>query len=357
MRTTFWQDQLLLRLRNRRFWRASGLLMLANVIVLALGLVRTPAMTWLLPKEQVGMMGVVAAWLPFLQLLSLSGLDGASYHYVAKGQPWAFVINLTYRLRWSLLSTAGFLVGAAYWWWQGAIPLAWMFVIAGVSYPVTVGLSACGGMLGAQENFVGLFWYRLGESLTDFVGFVPVLLSVWLVNQVVTFYGANQVATAIMQILVTFWLINKLRASQYQPLSPENEREMVRYGRHLTVMNGIGVAQTRTDALLVGSFLPLTIMADYSIALLVYEQFKRLWNVYLSVRYPPLVRLTEKRRRRRIVIEGSIIWLGFVVTGLILSLLAHWLIPRYPATCLHEQPALRGLVDCHFRDRRTRFFC
>lgn len=315
------------RLRNRQFWRASGLLMLANVIVLALGLIRTPAMTWLLPKEQVGMMGVVAAWLPFLQLLSLSGLDSASYHYVAKGQPGAFMVNLAYRLRWSLLSTVGFLVGAAYWWGQGAVPLACMFAIAGVSYPLTVGLSACGGMLGAQENFVGLFWYRLGESLTDFVGFVPILLSSWLVNQVVTFYGANQVATAVMQILVTVWMVKKLRSARTQPLPPDDEREMVRYGRHLTLMNGIGVAQTRTDALVVGSVLPLATMADYSIALLIYEQFKRLWGVYLSVRYPPLVRLPIFRRRRRILIEGGIIWLGFAIAGIGLGALTHWLIP------------------------------
>ncbi len=321
------------RLRNRRFWRDSGLLMLANVIVLGLGVIRTPAMTWLLPKEQVGMMGVVAAWLPFLQLLSLSGLDSASYHYVAKGQPWAFVINLAYRLRWSLLSAAGFLAGAAYWWWQGEIPLAWMFVIAGVSYPVTIGLSACSGMLGAQENFVGLFWYRLGESITDFVGFVPLLLSTWLVNQVVTFYGANQVATAVMQVGVSVWIVRQLRRSQTPSLPPEDAHEMVRYGKHLTVMNSIGVAQTRVDALLIGSFLPLSIMADYSIALLVNEQLKRLWNIYFMVRYPPLVRMPLTRRRRRLLLEGIIIWLGFIALGLILAIAAHWLIPvLLPAT-------------------------
>ncbi|MCA9978923.1 MAG: oligosaccharide flippase family protein [Anaerolineales bacterium] len=323
------RQYILRHMRDRRFWRDSGLLMLANVIVVGLGVVRTPAMTWLLPKEQVGMMGVVAAWLPFLQLLSLSGLDSASYHYVAKGQPWAFVINLAYRLRWSLLSAAGFLAGAAYWWWQGEIPLAWMFAIAGVSYPVTIGLSACGGMLGAQENFVGLFWYRLGESVTDFVGFVPILLSTWLVNQVVTFYGANMVATAVMQISVSIWLLRQLRRSQTSTIPNKEAQEVVRYGKHLTLIGSISVIQSRTDALLVSTLFPLTTVADYSIALLVYEQIRRLWGIYVTMRYPPLVRLSLTRRRRRLVLEGGIVWVGFILLGIILAIAAHWLIPIF----------------------------
>ncbi|MCB9422442.1 MAG: oligosaccharide flippase family protein [Ardenticatenaceae bacterium] len=315
------------RLRNRRFWRDSGLLMLANVIVLALGMVRTPAMTWLLPKDQVGMMGVVAAWVPFLQLLSLSGLDTASYHYVAKGQPWAFRINLSYRLRWSLLSTVGFLAVASYWWWRGEIPLAWMFVITGISFPVTMGLTAAGGMLGAQEKFVGLFWYRLGESVTDFVGFVPILLSVWFVNQVVTFYGANQVATAVMQIIVSVWLLKQLRQSVTFLAPTDDAREMIRYGKHQTFISSISVVQSRTDALLIGTLFPLATVADYSIALLIFEQIRRLWSIYVTMRYPPLVRLPLLRRRRRLVAEGGVVWVGFIFLGISLAVISHWLIP------------------------------
>lgn len=333
------------RLRNRRFWRDSGLLMLANVIVLVLGLVRTPAMTWLLPKEQVGMMGVVAAWVPFLQLLSLSGLDTASYHYVAKGQPWAFRVNLSYRLRWSLLSAVGFLAVAAYWWWRSEIPLAWMFIITGLSSPVTLGLTACGGMLGAQENFIGLFWYRLGESLTDFVGFVPILFSMWFVNQAVTFYGANLAATAVMQISVSVWLVRQLHQSKTPVVPIEDTREMIRYGKHQTLISSIGVVQSRTDALLISTFFPLTTMADYSIAQLVYAQFKRLWTVYYGVRYPPIVRYPLARRQRRVIIEMSIVGVAFVLLGLIMGASLWFIIPVIlPQDYVSSLPFINWLI-------------
>ncbi|RLC60623.1 MAG: hypothetical protein DRI80_10645, partial [Chloroflexota bacterium] len=128
---------LMRRLRNRRFWRDTGLLMLANVIVMVLGLVRVPVLTHILSKDEVGMIGVVASILPFLQLLSLSGLDGATYHYVAKGYPTALRVNITTRLRWSILSTLGLLLGGVYWLWAGNPILAGLFTIAALTYPVT----------------------------------------------------------------------------------------------------------------------------------------------------------------------------------------------------------------------------
>lgn len=320
------QKAVLSRLKNRRFWRNSGLLLLANVIVIAFGIIRTPAITWMLPKNEVGMIGVVASWLPFLQLLSLSGLDGASYHYVAKGQPWAFRVNLEHRLRWSLLSSAGYLVGAVLWARSGDGTLAWMFVIAGISYPVTIGLSATSGMLGAQERYKGLFWFRIFESLTDFAGFIPLLLSVWWVSQVVTFYASNQIATTIMLVglSVLFWLELK---RYHEPMPLQDQKEMVSYGKHLTVMNGFGVLQTRTDSLIVGALLPLGVMADFSIALLVYEQMRRLWNVYVTVRYPPLVKLPILHRQRRVFLEGAAALLLFLGMAIGISLLSHTFIP------------------------------
>jgi len=114
---------LLGNLRNSATIASGGLLLLANAIVVLLGLIRTPLVTWVLPKDEVGMIGVVAAWFPFVQLLSLTGLDTAAYHYASKGRSDAFRVNLQYRLRWSLLSALAFLLGAVYWHTRGDLLL------------------------------------------------------------------------------------------------------------------------------------------------------------------------------------------------------------------------------------------
>jgi O-antigen/teichoic acid export membrane protein len=316
------------KLTSGRFLRNSSLLMLANMIVMGLAIIRTPTMTWLLPKEAVGMIGAVSAWIAFVQLLSLPGMDTASYHYLAKRHYWAFGVNLNYRLRWSLLSTVALLLGAWYWYSQGSTNLAWMFVIAGLSFPVTIGLTAAGGVLGGLERFTALFWYRLGESITDFAGFLPLLLLASVTHPAALFYGANQVATALMMISVSWWLWRQLRT---QAPAPDEVRTMVRYGQHMTAISGLSVAQAQFDSLLVTLFLPLTVVADYLIATVVSNQFKTLWGVYTSVRYPVFMRMTTVRRRRQFLYEGALICLGFVGAGvvgfLVIAAIIPWLLP------------------------------
>jgi O-antigen/teichoic acid export membrane protein len=313
--------------KDPHFWQESTLLILANVIVTGLGLIRTPLITWIIPKDQVGMLGVVASWMPFLQLVSLTGFDTASYHYTSKGKAWAFVVNVSYRLRWSLLSAAGFLAGAFYWTTQQESGLAWLYVVAGLSFPLSSGLSAVAGTIGALELYKSLFWYRIWESLTDFTGFIPLIFSVWWVNKIVTFYGANQLATMVMQVGYSLWMFNLLKKNKANRLTEREKDEMIKYGKNQTGINSISVINNRIDAVLVSIFLPLNTMADYSIALLIYEQLRRLWNIYITIRYPKLVRIPFRKLWQQFVVEGTIVLSGFALIGLVISILGVWLIP------------------------------
>ena len=319
--------QIIYKLNNRRFWRDSGLLILANVIVTLLGLIRTPVMTWVLPKEEYGMIGTVSAWMPFLQLLSLSGMDSAAFHYVAKNIPWAYFKNISIRLRWSLLSAIGFIGLSIYWHFHAQTNLAILFLVTGISYPLTTGLTVIPNVLAAKENYKSLFYYRILESLVDFTGFIPLVLSSWIYSRIVSFYTANQLAAMIMQISYCIWIANKLRQKEIAPPTPEEDHEFVTYGKHLTLISGISVLQQRTDALFVSALLPLETMADYSIGLIVAEQFKRLWIIYTNIRYPRLVKMPTERRVKRIWYEGAAIWGGFILVLLFVVILAHFFIP------------------------------
>jgi O-antigen/teichoic acid export membrane protein len=313
--------------KDPHFWKESALLILANVIVTALALVRTPLITWMIPKDQVGMLGVVASWMPFLQLASITGLDTAAYHYTSKGKAWAFVVNVSYRLRWSLLSMVGFLAGAFYWNMHNESELAWLFIVAGLSFPLSSGLSAVAGTIGALEYYKTLFWYRIWESLTDFTGFIPLVFSVWWVNQIVTFYGANQLATMVMQIGYSLWMFSLLKKNKDNRLNDREKDEMINYGKNQTGINSISVINNRIDAVLVSIFLPLNTMADYSIALIIYEQLRKLWNIYITIRYPKLVRIPFQKLWQQFVVEGVIVLSGFTLVGLVVAVLGLWLIP------------------------------
>jgi O-antigen/teichoic acid export membrane protein len=302
------------------------MLLFANALVTLLGVIRTPLTAWVLPKEQVGMIGVVVAWLSFLQLLSMPGMDLSAYHYMAKGQRWAFRYAVRYRLRWSLLSSCGFLIGAIYWAGLGQIQLAWLFGITALLYPVAYGLSGVPSMLGAVERFGALLWFRIGDALANYAGLAVVALSPWANWQVVALYSANHLATAALQCGTGAWLSRQLNIGQAAIPTEADKKALVHYGRHMTSISAIATVHGRIDTLLVSMFLPLRTMADYSIAVLVADQVKQLWGVYASVRYPVLVRLPSEQRWRRFALEGSAFLLGFVAASVAIALAAQVLV-------------------------------
>jgi O-antigen/teichoic acid export membrane protein len=312
---------------SKRIFQSTSILLFSNVIVTLLGIVRTPLITWIFPKNEVGMIGVVTSWLPFIHLISLSGIDAAAYHYVTKGSPKAFSTGVQQRFLWSIFGALGFCIGAAYWFYSDTPELGWIFIIAAVSFPFTYALNASPGFLGSQGNIVGLFWYRIGESLTDFFGFIPVMLSLIWINQITTFYTTNQIATAAMQVAVTWILLIQIKKRFFTPLPIEEKTKMILYGKHLTALTGIGVLQSKTDAFLVAAMSPLETVADYSIALIIQEQLRRLWGIFSTLRYPVLVRLPIEIRRRRFLIEGCLLLMGLTLAAIIIMLLAFWLIP------------------------------
>ena len=300
---------------HRRLWQAGGLLMAANFVVVLLEMLRVPVVTRILTKEEVGMIAIVASVVPLLQLLSLSGLDGSSYHYISKGHTGALRVNVGVRMRWSLLSVLGFLIGGAYWWWQGNTLLAWLFTVTAVTYPAARGLTAAASALTARESFGRYFWFRIAEALTRYAGLGLLLLIPAMNTQVIWYSVANQIALGALQFITVAWLLNHFRQVEVAPMPIEDRREMIRYGKHLTAVNAISAAQTRIDAPLVAWLLPRAVMADFWVAQLVQAQFKRLWSVYYSLRYPPLVRLPVDQLRRRIVAETALLFVGYAALG------------------------------------------
>jgi O-antigen/teichoic acid export membrane protein len=142
-----------------------------------------------------------------------------------------------------------------------------------------------------------------------------------------TFYTFNQMATALMLVWVVRWILQRIPADQRKAPSPGEAQELVVYGRHLSVLAAMSVAQAQIDSLLVGTFLPLTVAADFGIATIAANQMRVLWGIYLAVRYPVFVRFPQARRQRRMVLEGVLTTAGFAVTAVVAWVAAAWLIP------------------------------
>lgn len=65
--------------------------------------------------------------------------------------------------------------------------------------------------------------------------------------------------------------------------------------------------------------MPLTAVADYALAQIVYTQFKGLWSIYYTVRFPHFVNMRDELRRRRFITEISILTGGFILLALLVG--------------------------------------
>jgi len=329
---------------SQGLWRSTGWLAAGNIVIVVLALLRLPVLTRILSKDEVGMLALVAAMIPFAALLSMSGMDQAAYHYIAKGKRGAYRAALRVRLKWSLLASLMLLVCAAYWLVRDTTTLAWLFTVAAFAFPATSGMVS-EYVLQAAEKFKLLFWYRTANALSSYVGFAVLLLLPLLADRVVWFSFANKFALAALQVTCAFLIIWVMRRERVPALSTEDRREMVRYGRHQTALNAIITVQTRVDAILVGWLLPLAAMADYSIALLIADQFKRLWVMYYAVRYPPLVRMPLALRRARLMFEATAAVGIFFVLAAVAGAVSWWLIPVIlPADYASSRPLMLVLL-------------
>lgn len=307
-----------LRLGDRRLARDGALLLVASAIGMALALVRTPLLTWLLPKEAIGMLGVVTSWTLFLAHLTWpSSLPLAAYHFMTKGVPGAFRAALVSQLRRAHWSVLGYLACAAWWLVQGNSTLAALFLIAGSAYPFVIVLASSANAYAARQDFVSIFWYRLAYSAALFAGFAVALFprsSPY--RSIVLYLLLNQVALSLLHIVLTANALRRLARAGESPIPERERRDLFRYGRRLTGIHVAATLLSRVDQLLVAVLAPLTAVADYTIALLAQGQFRRLWGVYSQLRYPRLMERDPATRGRCFVAEcvlGSVAFAGLAL--------------------------------------------
>lgn len=315
--------------------RGGMLLLVGNGLIFALGLIRLPVVTWLLPREQLGMIGVVTAWVPFVQLVSMPGLDSAAYFYMAKSKADALFLNLRARSKWVLAGASVFLIPAGWYWFQNeenSSTIATLFIIAAVTFPAIFGFTVSASWVGATERFKGLLTYRLIQAVSKYFGVVPLLFFTILPTSVIWFFAANQIGLAILLTGFLLWTIFQIRKHPSEMMGDSEKDHMVTYGRQQTGLSVLSVVQNRFDVLLVSWFMPLAVVADYLLAQIVYSQVKGLWSVYYTIRFPHLVNMEDEFRRKRLITEISILtfmFAGFALAvGLVYGLAIGWVFPQ-----------------------------
>jgi O-antigen/teichoic acid export membrane protein len=302
-------------------------MLVAQVITGALGLTRNALLARFLAKEDYGALSYLLNGLSVVALLGLPGLGVAVAQYVARGHSETVRLGLRRRLLFASLPMITLFAAG----WMGlqsrqhaTMPSLWF--LTALFFPTAQVLSLVGSVLGARKRFRSLARYLVGQSA---VFLLAAVIGLWV------WPGQKTTGVVLFQwlllSLLNIWFWAKLRRpkSQVVPLSPAQQAKFYAFGTHMTVLSGIGELRARVGALLLGSFVSLSSLADYAIGDLFLEQMKALWTIYYTVSYPRLINLNPRDRWRQVGREARLATPAFAALGCVggigLSLAIPWL--------------------------------
>jgi O-antigen/teichoic acid export membrane protein len=216
-------------------------------------------------KEALGTYKFVQSLAGIVTAFSLSGMGTAVTQAVAQGRDSALLSGFKTFMRWSVLMTVIAWGAAVYYFLQGNVILGWSLLIVGVALPLSQG----GGFYDAfllgkkdfrKETIFGL-WVTVIPMLATGITALFTEVTPFLV---LSFFGGSAIVA-----MVLFSRIKK----QYH-LVGSDHLETLSYGKHLSVINILGMISTQMDRLLVFHFLGALQMALYSVALAVPQQLR-----------------------------------------------------------------------------------
>lgn len=234
------------------FW-----LTLEQVITSVAGILLAVAFANLLPKETYGVYRYVLSLVGILSVFSLSGMNTAIVRAVARGYEGVLVPAFKTRLRWGAAGGILSLGLAGFYFLNNNLTLVFCFLVAAVFLPFMDSLTIY------ESFFEGKKLFKTRALYNIFIRIVAALASVatLILTQNLFFILLVYFCLYTFLRLICFWIT--IRKSS---LNSKQDLETISYGKHLSLMNVIGVVSSQLDKILLWHFLGPVSLASYALA-------------------------------------------------------------------------------------------
>lgn len=209
-----------------------------QVINFGLAFVQLWVFANLLPKEVYGQYRFLLTALTLLALTTLPGMGIALVRAAATNALGSVLPIIKTQMFFGLLGTAGSLVGASYYWYNGDTTLSIAFIIIGLFIPLM------GPPMSYDSYLNGLRDFKL-ISLLHTAQRVLVVSSV----VAVIYFSQNVVLIFVTYVLTTtlaFWLAYFISTKKYPPNEIIDETA-IPYGKQLSIMSGLRTGVQHLD--------------------------------------------------------------------------------------------------------------
>jgi len=256
------------------FW-----LLFSQITIIVAGLISAIALANLIPKEIYGTYQFIMSVAVIISAFTLTGMGTPLIKAVAHGRGGALRRGVHTQLLWGIGIVIAGAVFATYYYLNDNITLALSFIIVGALSPFL-------GSFGLTKSFfVGKKLFRekaLHEIWRRFIPVIFVIVTILLTHNpviiILVYFLTNTLSAGLL-----YWIIVR----KYN-LKKTEEKEMINYGKHLSVIDVFSTIIGQADKILIFHFLGAIPMATYALALLPVKQLKGVFGLLHSLSFPKL---------------------------------------------------------------------
>lgn len=290
----------------------------------------------LVSPEVYGTYKYILSLAGIFSIASLPGMGTAVMRMAARGNESVVHAATRARVTYACAGSLVALGGSAYYLSNGNVELALGLLIIATSLPLFDTLTLHLSYFVGKQRFDTRTKYQGTTQLASALILVATLL---LTNNVVVILLSYFAPLALMRA-VQYWRI----ARDIPRASTAEDADVVRYGKHLTVMQLLGMVAGELDKVLIWKFLGPAQVAIYTFALAIPEQVKGPLKGVGELAFPKFAAQTPEQIRSNLpALWRKLALYGLSLLGMtILYILAapyifNYVFPQYSASILYSQ--------------------
>jgi O-antigen/teichoic acid export membrane protein len=296
------------------------------------GLVLTIVLGNLLPQDVYGQYKFVISTIGVIGAFTLTGLGPSTIRSVAKGFEGTFKIATKTFLKWGVLTFLISLGVAIYYFINDNNILAICMLILGSLWPPLVSMSLYNPFLVGKKEFKTKTFYGIFQNT---IPALSIIITVLLTESVVLIILIYFLSSVITTILLYFQTLRKYKPNNL--VDPDG----LTYGKHLSLMDILGILSLYLDKILVFHYLGAVQLAIYAFALAMPRQIQSLNKILKSLIFPKISNRKVEELKKSIPEKATKV---FVVAVAIVAIyifispyIYKYIFPQYIDSILYSQ--------------------
>lgn len=297
---------------------------LASLSITGLSFILYVAFAHFLPKDVYGTYQYLLSIAAIVGTFTLTGVNTAIVQSVARGHEGTLRASIRPQLLWSLIPSAGALIGSAYYAFNGNLLLAGGFLLIALFTPLTSTFNSYSSYLLGKKDFRRVFLYNLTLNLPYYGGLILAAM----------FYKSALVLLAVNLAVNGIGLVLLYRATlRSQKPNDDVDADALRYGAHLSIMGVFGAVVNQLDNVLVFHFLGPVELAVYTFATAIPDRAANFFKFFSSTALPKFAEKEDADVRASLgpkLLKLTLLAVpGFLIYVVLAPLFFHIFFPQY----------------------------